>query len=243
MPSISKCLVLLTLALSAVAANHGHYLSRNPHHDIAAREPVAGLDISPVFGNVQKRSSNSKRCKAKPTSSSSTVAKTSSTHSTTHSTTSHTTKTSTTSSHKETTTSKKAPDVQAEPTTSWTPQYTPPATTKTTTSKSSSSTGSSYSGGVGTYFTQNGVEGACGQVHPDSAVICALDTPTYANGAHCGDTIMVTNTKNGKTVAVTVADECPSCTGPSSVDFSEGAFFALGGTVDEGEFPITWYFA
>jgi len=93
-------------------------------------------------------------------------------------------------------------------------------------------------GGVGTFYTQNGQAGACGTVHPDSAIICALQTSLYANGANCGKTVQVTNLKNGKTVNVLVADECPTCDNDKSIDFSEGAFQALGGTVEEGEFPI-----
>jgi len=95
-------------------------------------------------------------------------------------------------------------------------------------------------GGVGTYFTQNGVEGACGKVNPDSAIICALQTSLYAGGKNCGKQVEITNTKNGKTVTVTVADECPTCDNEMSIDLSVGAFQALGGTVDEGQFSIAF---
>jgi hypothetical protein len=64
----------------------------------------------------------------------------------------------------------------------------------------------------------------------------------YANGAHCGKFIQVLNKATGATQKVQVADECPTCGGPTSVDFSEGAFKALGGTVEEGEFDIEWGF-
>lgn len=93
-----------------------------------------------------------------------------------------------------------------------------------------------FSGGQATFFTQNGVAGACGQVHPDSAIIAALQTSQYANGAHCGKFIQVVNKKNNKSQKVQVADECPTCDGTTSVDFSKGAFDALGGTVEEGVF-------
>lgn len=57
-----------------------------------------------------------------------------------------------------------------------------------------------------TYFTQDGVAGACGTVHKDTDLVCALDTPTYDSGKHCGQTVAITNKKNGKTVNVKVAD-------------------------------------
>lgn len=57
-----------------------------------------------------------------------------------------------------------------------------------------------------TFFTQNGVAGACGTVHKDSDIVCALDTPTYANGKHCGQKVAITNLKTGITVDVLVAD-------------------------------------
>jgi rare lipoprotein A (peptidoglycan hydrolase) len=53
---------------------------------------------------------------------------------------------------------------------------------------------------------------------------------------------MITNTENGKTVKVLVADECPTCNNKQSIDLSTGAFRALGGTVSEGIFPIAWQF-
>jgi len=93
---------------------------------------------------------------------------------------------------------------------------------------------------MGTYFLQNGVAGACGTVHPDSAMIVALETQTYAGGSLCGKTITITNQKNGQTATGTCADECPTCSSPGSVDLSKGMFQALGGTEAEGTFPITW---
>ncbi|KAF7967455.1 hypothetical protein HWV62_34303 [Athelia sp. TMB] len=215
MPSINKCLVLLTLALSAVAANHGQHLSRNTHHDLAARAPVAA-PADALAAPFQKRASNSKRCKAKPVTS------------------------STSSTHKETTTSKKAAHADVEPTSTSSKYTPPPKPSPTTSSKESKPTSGAgmTTGGVGTYYLQNGVEGACGKVNPDSAIICALQTSLYANGANCGKTVRVTNLVNMKTVDVLVADECPTCDNEESIDFSKGAFEALGGTVEEGEFKI-----
>lgn len=80
-----------------------------------------------------------------------------------------------------------------------------------------------------TWFTQNGVAGACGQVHSDSDFIAALDSRTYGNtgsqSSYCGKTIRIT--WGGKSVDVVVADACPTCSNPSSVDLSEAAFQAL----------------
>jgi len=95
-------------------------------------------------------------------------------------------------------------------------------------------------GGIATFFSQNGVAGACGKVHSDNDIVCALQTQTYDNGANCGKTVAITNTKTGKTVNVLVADECPTCNDPQSIDLSNGAYKALGGTVEEGIFPIAW---
>ena len=93
-----------------------------------------------------------------------------------------------------------------------------------------------FSGGIATFYTQNGVKGACGQVHSDDDVVAALQTSQYAGGKHCGQYIQVLNKQTKTTKRVLVADECPTCDGSTSVDFSKGAFKALGGTVEEGIF-------
>ncbi|BGP27377.1 hypothetical protein JCM10295v2_006345 [Rhodotorula toruloides] len=83
---------------------------------------------------------------------------------------------------------------------------------------------------------------ACGKVNPDSAMICALKTETYAGGKHCGKMIRLTRTSGkGGSIDVQVADMCPSCEGPGYVDLSTGAYNKLG-TVEEGWFEISWYF-
>ena len=80
-----------------------------------------------------------------------------------------------------------------------------------------------------TWFTQNGNYGACGDLHSDSDFIAALDYRTYGDSGvkspYCGQKIRVS--WQGKSVDVTVADDCPSCSGPSSVDLSVAAFQAL----------------
>jgi rare lipoprotein A (peptidoglycan hydrolase) len=69
-----------------------------------------------------------------------------------------------------------------------------------------------------------------------------LDTPTYANGKHCGQKVAITNLKTGITVDVLVADECPTCKNSQSIDLSTGAFHALGGVDSDGIFDIAWKF-
>ncbi|KAF7323026.1 DPBB-1 domain-containing protein [Mycena chlorophos] len=71
-------------------------------------------------------------------------------------------------------------------------------------------------------FRRGGVAGACGTVHSDSALIVALPTKAYANGANCGRTVEIV--ANGVTVQATVADECPTCTNNECLDMSEALF-------------------
>ncbi|KAG8686891.1 hypothetical protein FRC11_008179 [Ceratobasidium sp. 423] len=108
---------------------------------------------------------------------------------------------------------------------------------------SSSGGSESYSGGHGTYFYQNGVAGACGNVHSDSDYIVAVDYRRYGDLSKqsdlCGKKVLVTNTKNGKSVTCTVADACPTCDNSNSLDLSEGAFKALD-DLSAGLIPITY---
>ena len=80
-----------------------------------------------------------------------------------------------------------------------------------------------------TWFTQDGNAGACGIVHSDSDFIAALDSRTYGDSGSqsslCGKQIRIS--WQGKSVDVTVADDCPTCNTPSSVDLSQAAFEAL----------------
>ena len=57
----------------------------------------------------------------------------------------------------------------------------------------------------------------------------------------CGKQLRITNTNNGKTVTVTVADECPTCSGPNSIDLSKAAFSAIA-DLNDGVAPISWIF-
>lgn len=77
---------------------------------------------------------------------------------------------------------------------------------------------------------QQGMAGACGAVHQDTDFVVAINTPMWDNGAHCGQTVEVRNSKTGTTVTVKVADQCPTCSS-GSLDLSEGAFQALTGAL------------
>ncbi|KAH9050662.1 plant expansin [Lactarius hengduanensis] len=135
--------------------------------------------------------------------------------------------------------------------TSSTPKPSPSTSTPkpkaTTTPVSHSFEGSNGSdintGGQATFFYQNGVAGACGKVHSDDDLICAMDERRYGNSgarsALCGQQVKITNTKNGKTVTVTVADDCPTCSNRNSIDLSEAAFKAIA-SLDDGVAPIEW---
>jgi len=83
-------------------------------------------------------------------------------------------------------------------------------------------------------------------VHSDSDFICAMDQAPYGDSRNasplCGKQVVITNTQNGKTVTVTVADDCPTCNGPGSIDLSTGAFDSIADP-STGIVPITWYFA
>lgn len=75
-----------------------------------------------------------------------------------------------------------------------------------------------------TWYTQDGNAGACGVKHSDSDLIAALDSRTYSQ-SYCGKKIRVS--WGGKSVDVTVADECPGCYNAASVDLSTAAFQSL----------------
>lgn len=100
-------------------------------------------------------------------------------------------------------------------------------------------------GGFATFFYQNGVAGACGTVHSDNDMIAAIDGDRYGNlsvqSGLCGKRVTLTNTNNGKSVTVTIADACPTCDNSNSIDLSVGAFKQIA-TLDEGIVPISWSF-
>lgn len=104
--------------------------------------------------------------------------------------------------------------------------------------------GGIFKGGWATYFTQNGIPGACGKIHQDSDVIVALDWRRYGNldqvSKYCGRKVEITSGRNN--ITATVADACPTCLNKNSLDLSEGAFKLLGVSIVEGIREITWKF-
>ncbi|TCD64649.1 hypothetical protein EIP91_003809 [Steccherinum ochraceum] len=96
-----------------------------------------------------------------------------------------------------------------------------------------------------TFFYQKGNQGACGHFNSDDALIAAMDKDRYGYDGNasplCGKQVEITNTKNGKKVTVTVADDCPTCNNGNSIDLSVGAFTQIA-TKDDGEVPISWRF-
>ncbi|KAJ7203376.1 RlpA-like double-psi beta-barrel-protein domain-containing protein-containing protein [Mycena pura] len=104
-------------------------------------------------------------------------------------------------------------------------------------------------GGGGTTFTAiasfydpDGGIGACGSVLQNSDFIVALGEDTWANGAHCGETVTVSF--NGASVSVIVADRCPGCNslhGANSIDLSQGAIAALDPNFEnDGIITVQW---
>ncbi|CDO69510.1 Distantly related to plant expansins [Trametes cinnabarina] len=135
----------------------------------------------------------------------------------------------------------------ATPTHSATPTKASPSPSKSTTPASKptgSSDNDSFSGNA-TFFYQGGRAGACGKVHADSDFVAAMQTKRYgdlsAESPLCGKQVKITNTKNNKSVTVTIADACPTCGGENDIDLSEGAFTQIA-TIPEGEVPISWEF-
>ncbi|KAI9466322.1 plant expansin [Lactarius psammicola] len=127
------------------------------------------------------------------------------------------------------------------PSTSSTPKPSPTPSPATHISDSSDIN----TGGQATFFYQKGVAGACGAVHSDSDFICAIDADRYGNTSArsglCGKQVKITNTKNGKTVTVTIADACPTCKNGNSIDLSVAAFEAIA-PLGDGIAPIEWTF-
>lgn len=122
------------------------------------------------------------------------------------------------------------------------------ATTTKTTAKATATakpSGSTHSG-HGTWYTQNGVAGACGKKHSDSDLIGAMNFHLYGNvdkvSSVCGKKVLITNKKNGKQVTITLADACPSCNGDGDIDLSTGAFKKLD-ALDTGLINIEWQYA
>ena len=82
-------------------------------------------------------------------------------------------------------------------------------------------------------------------MHQDSDFIAAIDQDRYGNSGNasplCGKQVKITNDNNGKTVTVTIADDCPTCNNGNSIDLSTAAFNAIADPA-EGIVPISWSF-
>ncbi|KDN42852.1 hypothetical protein K437DRAFT_156557 [Tilletiaria anomala UBC 951] len=116
--------------------------------------------------------------------------------------------------------------------------------TSSSSSSSSGSLGQWISNAFATYYLQNNNAGSCGKVHSDSDRIVAL-TPTYnGNNQACGKQVRICVANNkSKCVTATVADLCPTCITPNSIDLSRGTFQALESNLGVGQFAITWAFS
>jgi rare lipoprotein A (peptidoglycan hydrolase) len=72
-----------------------------------------------------------------------------------------------------------------------------------------------------------------------------MDQSRYGNSGNesplCGKQVKITNTQNGNTVTVTVADDCPTCENANSIDLSVAAFQQLA-PLSQGVAPISWSF-
>lgn len=145
----------------------------------------------------------------------------------------------------EATTSTQSSSTPPPPPSTTTPTSTHTTPKKTTTSAAPAPSPSVNTGGVATFFFQNGVAGACGTVHSDNDIIAAIDQDRYGNSGNssplCGKQVQITNLNNQKQVTVTIADDCPTCDNANSIDLSVGAFTSIA-TEEEGEVPISWFF-
>jgi len=92
--------------------------------------------------------------------------------------------------------------------------------------------------GRGTWFDVG--MGNCGQESKPSDHIVALATGTYDHGAHCGKSVVITDTKSKKTATATVMDSCPSCA-EGDLDMSTSLFEEFA-DLGVGVLQIGWNF-
>lgn len=238
-----RILSITALALAAVSAVSGLVVPRLNSHAIRNSH----LEVYPKY----HRRSSKTGCKARPHGYSSGGNETSSSSSSSYST--PLAPTPTPAYVASTPEESPQPDQASESpsSTSSTPSPSPtPASDASGDSSSSSGNNNSSdnnsgvnTGGVATFFYQNGNKGACGQVHSDNDFICAMDQARYGTSGNasplCGNTVVITNTDNGKSVTVTVADDCPTCNNANSIDLSVAAFNTIADP-SQGEVPISW---
>ncbi|KIY72004.1 hypothetical protein CYLTODRAFT_450327 [Cylindrobasidium torrendii FP15055 ss-10] len=98
--------------------------------------------------------------------------------------------------------------------------------------------------GTATFYTQNGVQGSCGNWHSDQDFIVAIHSDIM-DANRCGQTISVCNKANGKCHDAQVQDTCPTCNrdspGPGAlgIDLSVALFDSLASESD-GVFDATY---
>ncbi|KAJ3838352.1 hypothetical protein F5878DRAFT_619786 [Lentinula raphanica] len=123
-------------------------------------------------------------------------------------------------------------------------QATPTSGSSGSDSDSDSNSDSESYSGHGTYFYQNGVAGACGDVHSDSDSIVAITSKFWGDensvSDNCGKTVSITAL--GQTHTATVADLCPTCDNENDLDMSVGLFQSFT-DLSVGEIDIVWSFA
>ncbi|TFK76380.1 barwin-like endoglucanase [Pluteus cervinus] len=79
--------------------------------------------------------------------------------------------------------------------------------------------------------------------HSDNDLVAAMDQDRFGTGSVnsplCGKQVEITNTDNGKTVIVTIEDDCPTCDNSNSIDLSIAAFNTIADP-EAGIVPIKW---
>jgi len=99
-------------------------------------------------------------------------------------------------------------------------------------------------GGVATFYSQEGFAGKCGVVHADSDLVVSIASARYGTADEsplCFEQVQVTNLANSKSVVATIVDECVFCQNSNSMDMSDGAFEAIA-SLSDGEINIEWEF-
>ncbi|MFD0338276.1 RlpA-like double-psi beta-barrel domain-containing protein [Streptomyces sp. NPDC127117] len=93
--------------------------------------------------------------------------------------------------------------------------------------------------GTASFFSANGVPGACGQQIRDGDLVVALDYRMFGSGtSQCGRKVEITH--NGRSITATVLDAAPT-TEAHGLDLTRGAYEALA-SPDQGTIDITWRF-
>jgi expansin (peptidoglycan-binding protein) len=95
--------------------------------------------------------------------------------------------------------------------------------------------------GRASFYSANGVPGACGRHISDSDFVVALDYRLFESGSpgsQCGRKVEITH--GGKSIVATVLDASPT-TEAHGLDLTRGAYAALA-SLDQGTIDITWRF-